>query len=313
MQKFFIFALSALLAAALTIAPAATSADSPPGQAAKLRNAITLAGIMSHEQAFQEIANANGGTRAAGTPGFDASVAYVVEQLEAAGYDPQVQEFEFPFFEQLAPSVFQQISPNPQTYVENTDYSTMMYSGSGDVIAHLQEVERQPVPARAGASSSNAGCEPEDFVGFVPGNIALIQRGTCTFHDKALNAQNAGASAVLIFNEGQPGRTDVIGGTLGTPEFHIPALDTSFAQGAISTTSSAAGRSRSTSAPPPIRNPRSGERPRGHAGRRPEPRRRAGLAPRLGPRGPGHQRQRVGLGVQPRVGDPARQEQHQAP
>jgi hypothetical protein len=31
----------------------------------------------------------------------------------------------------------------------------------------------------------------------------LIQRGTCTFHDKALNAQEAGAAAVIIFNEGR--------------------------------------------------------------------------------------------------------------
>ena len=131
------------------------SADSPPGQAAKLRNAITLSGVMSHEQAFQEIANANGGTRASGTPGFDASVAYVVGQLEAAGYDPVVQPFEFPFFEQLAPSVFQQVSPNPQTYVENAEYSTQTYSGSGNVTANLQEANDNRFPPGPTASSSN--------------------------------------------------------------------------------------------------------------------------------------------------------------
>ena len=32
---------------------------------------------MGHERALQTIANANGGTRASGTPGYDASVAYV--------------------------------------------------------------------------------------------------------------------------------------------------------------------------------------------------------------------------------------------
>ena len=45
------------------------------------------------------------------------------------------------------------------------------------------------------------------------------------------NAQTAGASAVLIFNEGQPGRTDAIAGTLGTPDFTIPVLGTTFAFG----------------------------------------------------------------------------------
>src|SRR5512132_716203 len=137
MRKLFVLAASAILATCCTVVPAATSANSPSGQAAKLRDAITLSGLMSHEQAFQEIANANGGTRVAGTPGFDASVAYVVEQLEAAGYDPQVQEFPFAFFQELAPSVFQRIAPNPQTYVENTDFATEMYSGSGDVTANL--------------------------------------------------------------------------------------------------------------------------------------------------------------------------------
>ena len=59
------------------------------------------------------------------------------------------------------------------------------------------------------------------------GRIALIQRGTCTFAEKVANAQAAGASAVIIFNEGQPGRTDDFGGTLGEP-FTIPVLSATF-------------------------------------------------------------------------------------
>ena len=51
----------------------------------------------------------------------------------------------------------------------------------------------------------------------MPGNIALIQRGTCNFGVKADNAKAAGAVAVIIFNEGQPGRTGLMGGTLGPP------------------------------------------------------------------------------------------------
>ena len=54
------------------------------------------------------------------------------------------------------------------------------------------------VPPRA----STSGCEAADFAGFPAGNIALVQRGTCTFAVKALNAQAAGASAVIIFNQG---------------------------------------------------------------------------------------------------------------
>ena len=36
------------------------------------------------------------------------------------------------------------------------------------------------------------------------GSVALVQRGTCGFNVKVLNAQAAGASAVIVMNEGQP-------------------------------------------------------------------------------------------------------------
>ena len=42
---------------------------------------------------------------------------------------------------------------------------------------------------------------PEDFPSSVKGKIALIQRGTLTFHDKTQNALNAGAIGVIIFNK----------------------------------------------------------------------------------------------------------------
>jgi Zn-dependent M28 family amino/carboxypeptidase len=61
--------------------------------------------------------------------------------------------------------------------------------------------------------------------------IALIQRGTCTFEDKVDNATAAGYEAVIIFNEGQPGRQELLTGTLGNPK-DIPAVGISFDDGA---------------------------------------------------------------------------------
>ena len=71
-------------------------------------------------------------------------------------------------------------------------------------------------PARPARPTRAA--RPSDFAGFTAGNVALIQRGTCDFAVKADNAKAAGASAVIIFNEGQPGRTELFTGTLGEPE-----------------------------------------------------------------------------------------------
>jgi Zn-dependent M28 family amino/carboxypeptidase len=48
---------------------------------------------------------------------------------------------------------------------------------------------------------------------------------------KAANAEAAGYDAVIIFNEGQEGRTDVVEGTLGSPDFSIPVVGASFATG----------------------------------------------------------------------------------
>jgi Zn-dependent M28 family amino/carboxypeptidase len=46
-----------------------------------------------------------------------------------------------------------------------------------------------------------------DFAGMPAGSVALIQRGTCTFVEKQENAEQAGAAAVIIFNDGFPDRT----------------------------------------------------------------------------------------------------------
>jgi aminopeptidase Y len=53
---------------------------------------------LRYVQALQEIADAYGGNRAAGTPGYDRSAEYVANQLRNAGYKVRLEEFTFPFF-----------------------------------------------------------------------------------------------------------------------------------------------------------------------------------------------------------------------
>src|SRR4029453_16904813 len=79
-------ALLALAPAQAAAAPSPTACENRTNTTYKtLLECVTLEGVRAHQAAFQEIATANGGTRAAGTPGYDASVDYVVETLEAAG------------------------------------------------------------------------------------------------------------------------------------------------------------------------------------------------------------------------------------
>lgn len=231
MNRRFFVAVAAAGALSLTgIAPV----DADVGvDSTALRDAVTVDGIVEHLEAFQAIADANGGTRASGTPGYDASAAYVADRLEAAGYSVTVQDFIFDFFEELVPAEFERISPDPRVFTD-AEFATMEFSGSGDVTGALVPTNDVLVPPGNQANSSSSGCEASDFVPASPTEpqVALVQRGTCTFADKALNAEAAGYDAVIIFNEGQAGRQDVLFGTLGEARPTVPVIGTDFAVGA---------------------------------------------------------------------------------
>jgi len=219
---------AALLAALLVVSLPAGAAV--PTDSAQLRAAVTAENITMHLKAFQSIADKNGGNRAAGTSGYQASVDYVVKKLKQAGYQPTRQTFEFPFFAETGPQEFERLTPTFRDYVRGTDFDIMQYSGAGDVTANVVPTNDIVIPPGATAGISNSGCEAADFPASTADNVALIQRGTCTFEEKANNAKAAGALAAIIFNEGQEGRTDIINGTLGNPQT-IPVLDTTFAVG----------------------------------------------------------------------------------
>lgn len=104
---------------------------------------------------------------------------------------------------------FQQISPHPTTYIFAVGGDYTQYFGSiADITAPLQAVALTLPPTPA--PSSTSGCNAADFFGFTAGSVALLQRGGCNAAIKATNAFNAGAVGALVFNEGQPGRTDAV-------------------------------------------------------------------------------------------------------
>jgi Zn-dependent M28 family amino/carboxypeptidase len=80
---------------------------------------------------------------------------------------------------------------------------------------------REAQAGRPGSGREDVA-DAADFTGFTAGNIALIQRGTCTFKIKATNAEAAGATAVVIYNNA----AGPLNGTLGSPGQNIPVLGT---------------------------------------------------------------------------------------
>jgi hypothetical protein len=124
------------------------------------------------------------------------------------------------------------------------EYETGVFTGSGS-----GEVEGQVIPVDinlVGDRASTSGCEPADFAGLDfsgDNDIALVQRGTCFFGTKAFYAEQAGAEAVVIFNQGNtPDREGLIvadgtsvdepiPGAPGPVTHGIPVVGASFADG----------------------------------------------------------------------------------
>lgn len=194
-----------------------------------LRKAVKAESIQKHLEALQRIADENGGNRASGTAGHEASAAYIEKVLKRTGaYHVERQPFSYDLVN-IERAEFVKLTPDPAEYVLEEQFYPMTNSGEGAV----EDDAVVPVDVNLdGDRASTSGCEAEDFVDFPAGSIALIQRGSCDFGVKAANAQNAGASAVVIFNQGNdvPGddRFGVLFGTLGTVVATIPVLGTTF-------------------------------------------------------------------------------------
>ncbi|GAA1168606.1 aminopeptidase PaaP [Ornithinimicrobium humiphilum] len=194
----------------------------------KLLECVRVEGVLEHLEAFQAIADAHDGTRADQTPGYLASVDYVVDVLEGAGWTAEV----VPFTYDAADVRLEQLSPVSASYIAYDAEGT----GEGDVTGNVIPVDINLDTATDRANDS--GCEASDFVGLDfsgPNDIALMQRGFCAFGLKAELAQAAGAEAVVLFNQGNTVENDdrfgPVNPTLLPFEASIPVVGTTFAAG----------------------------------------------------------------------------------
>jgi Zn-dependent M28 family amino/carboxypeptidase len=228
-----------LCAGALLVAPASAGAVSSAGcnhrvndTPGKLIPCIRTGDLWAHMRQFQAIANANPGadghpSRNSGEPGYKASADYVASKMKAAGYNVAIQTYHFDYFSFVGTPQFSEVSPTAHDYKLVDEWNPGRSNGSAT--AAVQPAGGIVIPPTA-TSSSTSGCTAADFSGFVAGRIALVQRGGCNFGVKVINAQAAGASGVIIFNEGNPGRTGVISGSLSDANGNpiIPTIPVAF-------------------------------------------------------------------------------------
>ena len=207
-------ALAAACAATLALAPVAAAhggGGSPRDPDAKrFVRAVSVDKMVKHQLALQTIARLNGDTREVFSPGYQASIDYVVATLEKAGYDPEINQFNYPFWEESQPAVLNQVSPTAKPYRYGTEEDNDADTADFITMANSPTVELTNAPVFPvggivdppnSATPSASGCAAGDYAG-VSGKVALVQRGTCSFVAKWQFAQAAGATGVIIYNEG---------------------------------------------------------------------------------------------------------------
>ncbi|MEU3466751.1 M28 family metallopeptidase [Streptomyces sp. NPDC006687] len=217
----------AALAAAAVAAPALLTATAAPAAAAhpregrlaqKLVEEVTARGAYRHLAKFQQIADANGGNRAAGTPGHAASASYVHDTLEKAGYEVSYQDFD----------IYQAHTRTERTTVlgdQPRELATAAFTftpstPAGGLTAPLALARVDETP----------GCTADDYpAGAFTGKIALVKRGACTFVEKQRAAAAAGAAGVIVYNHS--GTTPVRGGFSSPSEGVIPSAGITLADG----------------------------------------------------------------------------------
>lgn len=159
---------------------------------------------MSHLEALNDIALANGGNRAFGLPGYDASVDYVynlVSQYPGAKA-----------WKQDLPGLYNSVDSIELTVDNNSIY---VYGLTYSPSTSEEGITAALVLGPEGA----AGCDAANYAGLdVKDKIVLVQRFRCptggTLAGRVKPAKAAGAAAVLVYND-TPAK--VTGGTLSEP------------------------------------------------------------------------------------------------
>ncbi|SDR99176.1 PA domain-containing protein [Brevibacterium siliguriense] len=166
--------------------------------------------VMEHLQKISDIStsHADEGFRSLGNPGYEEAVEYVESTLEATGaFDVKRQAFD----------------------VESQDFGTVDVKVDGETVkvttAEYTEGTTEPLtdlPVALPVDDDNSdyaggqlGCQASDFDDSAEGALVLVSRGECAFGDKTKAATEAGAAAVIIYNNDEANPDEDLNATLG--------------------------------------------------------------------------------------------------
>ena len=179
----------------LTGLVAGCSSSRPVGPAAApdlgrgLAGKVTAERMFTHLRALQDIANANRGNRAEGTPGYDASVDYVAKTLRDKGFKVSTPQFDRVFA----------VSPGkPALTVAGRTYQV-------DQASLLVRTPPGGLTGQPVRPTHPSGCAPTDYPAPIPkGAIAVVDDTHCSVVDKQNTAVARGAAALIVISAPSP-------------------------------------------------------------------------------------------------------------
>jgi Peptidase family M28/PA domain len=178
-------AMAAVMAIAVTALAScsSTASTSAPELPRDVAGKVTADGMYAHLRQLQEIADVNEGNRAEGTPGYDASVDYVVKVLKDKGFDVQTPEFD---------RLERTEGGNPTLTVSGRGYhvdqaSLLVTTPPGGLNAITLRPQKAP------------GCTAADYgTVSVKGAIAVVDDTGCSVGAKQGTAVAKGAVGLLV-------------------------------------------------------------------------------------------------------------------
>ena len=176
----------------------------------KLVDCVTQGDLWAYMVKFQQIADANPGadghpSRNSGEPGYKASADYVADVMRAAGYTVTLQEYKFHYFSFVGDPVLRE------------DVADAAISFARDGFHLLGSPVRDARSSTRGRHRRAGDADPElgqrlpglRLRRVHPGQHRPHSAGHLHLRPEGGNAEATGASAAVIFNEGNPGRTGV--------------------------------------------------------------------------------------------------------
>jgi Zn-dependent M28 family amino/carboxypeptidase len=196
-----VVAVVSALVVSCTSEPVPAPADLGP----ELAGRVTIDGVFRHLVKLQEIADANDGNRADGSPGYQASVDYVAQMLRDKGFDVETPEFQ-----RLSGSK----GGKPVLTVAGRDF-------------HVEQASLLLTTPRGGLKAltlrprTPAGCTAADYGNVsVAKAIAVVDDSGCSIVDKHRVAVAEGAVGMLVVSRASPTRPVGAPATLFTSGYY---------------------------------------------------------------------------------------------